>query len=78
MNDQITTATKTKPIEILVNNSPVSVPGHAETGASIKQAAGLPLDFSLYDPDGAAIGNEESIKVHHNERFIAISGQDVS
>lgn len=78
MNDQIATPTKTKPVEILVNNSPVSVPGHDETGASIKRAAGLPLDFTLYDPDGAAVGNEDSIKVHRNERFIAISGQDVS
>jgi hypothetical protein len=78
MTDQTATPTKTKPIEILVNNSPVSVPGHQETGASIKRAAGLPLDFTLYDPAGAAVGNEDPIKVHHAERFIAISGQDVS
>jgi len=44
----------------------------------IKEAAGLPLDFTLYDPSGATVDNEESIRVHHHERFIAISGQDVS
>ena len=75
---QTTTKTKTKPVEILVNNSPVTMPDHEDTGAAIKQAAGLPLDFTLYDPSGAAVDNEESIRVHHNERFIAISGQDVS
>ena len=78
MNDQTTTLTKTKPIEIFVNNSPVTVSGRDETGAAIKQAAGLPLDFTLYDPHGVAVDNEDSIRVHHHERFIAISGQDVS
>ena len=34
--------------------------------------------ITLYDPSGAAVDNEESIRVHHHERFIAISGQDVS
>ena len=72
------TQTKQKTIEILVNNSPVSVPDREDTGAEIKEAAGLPLDFTLYDPKGRAIENEEEIKVHRNERFIAISGQDVS
>jgi hypothetical protein len=78
MNDQVATATKSKPVEIFVNNSPVTVPGHKDTGAAIKRAAGLPLDFTLYDPSGAAVDNEQSIRLHHHERFIAISGQDVS
>jgi len=76
--NQTTTKTKPKTVEILVNNSPVALHDRNETGAEIKEAAGLPLDFTLYDPKGAAIDNEESIRVRHHERFIAISGQDVS
>lgn len=72
------TQTKIKTIEILVNNSPVTVPDRKVTGEEIKEAAGLPLDFTLYDSKGAAVGNQEGVKVHRNERFIAISGQDVS
>ena len=71
-------STKTKTIEIFVNNSPVTLPDRKVTGAEIKEAAQLPLDFTLYDPKGAAVGNGDEIKIHKNERFIAISGQDVS
>jgi hypothetical protein len=76
--NQTATRKKPKTIEILVNNSPVEIHDRDETGAEIKEAAGLPLDFTLYDPKGAAIDNEQSIRVHRHERFIAISGQDVS
>jgi len=76
--NQTTTKSKPQTIEILVNNSPVIVQDRNQTGAEIKEAAGLPLDFTLYDPKGATVDNEESIRVHRNERFIAISGQDVS
>jgi hypothetical protein len=75
---QTQTKTKIKTIEILVNNSPVVVPDREVTGAEIKEAAGLPLDFTLYDSKGVAVGNENEVKVHQKERFIAISGQDVS
>jgi hypothetical protein len=76
--NQTATRKKPKTIEILVNNSSVEIHDRDETGAEIKEAAGLPLDFTLYDPKGAAIDNEQSIRVRRHERFIAISGQDVS
>jgi hypothetical protein len=69
---------KPKPVTVLVNNQPVQLPDRDTTGADIKQAAGLPLDFKLYDPNGDEIGNEYELKVHPNEKFTAISGQDVS
>jgi hypothetical protein len=72
------TKTSSKTVEILVNNSPVVVPGRAVTGAEIKTAGHLSLAFTLYDPKGVAVGNDDEIKVHTHERFIAISGQDVS
>lgn len=70
--------TTLKLVEILVNNRPVGVPGHEVTSAQIKQAAGVPADFKLFGPDGDEIGNDQTVKVKHHERFTAISGQDVS
>jgi hypothetical protein len=75
-NEHFTTAPK--PVKILVNNRAVEVPGHEVTGAEIKHAAGVPADFKLYAPDGSEIGDGQTVKVKHDERFTAISGQDVS
>lgn len=66
-----------KEVAIFVNNRPVEVP-HEVTGAQIKQAAEVPADFKLYGPDGSEIADGQTIKVKHDERFTAISGQDVS
>ena len=75
-NERFTTAPKA--VKILVNNRAVDVPGHEVTGAQIKQAAEVPADFKLYGPDGSEIADGQSVKVKHDERFTAISGQDVS
>jgi hypothetical protein len=75
-DEQFTTAPKE--VRILVNNRAVEVPGHEVTGAQIKQAAGVPADFKLYGPDGNEITDAQTVKVKHDERFTAISGQDVS
>jgi Multiubiquitin len=69
------------PIEIFVNNKPVQVPHDELTGAEIKAAAGVPPDFSLFHEQGGKlipVGDDETVKVHPNERFRAVSGQDVS
>jgi Multiubiquitin len=65
-------------VTILVNNRPVEVPGHEVTGAQIKHAAGVPADFKLYGPEGSEIADGQTVRVRHDERFTAISGQDVS
>ncbi len=75
-NEQFTTAPKA--VKILVNNRAVEVPGHEVTGAQIKHAAEVPADFKLYGPDGTEITDGQTVKVKHDERFTAISGQDVS
>lgn len=74
------TETKAKPktITIFVNNNPVTLPDRETNGAEIKEAAGIPLEFKLYGPKGQEVTNEKPIRVHRNERFTAISGQDVS
>ena len=74
----VETKAKPKTITIFVNNNPVTLPDREATGAEIKQAAGLPLEFKLYDHKGQEIDNETSIRVHPKEKFTAISGQDVS
>jgi hypothetical protein len=75
-NEQFTTTPKA--VQILVNNRPVEVPGHEVNGAQIKHAAEVPADFKLYGPDGTEITDAQTVKVKHDERFTAISGQDVS
>jgi multiubiquitin len=67
-----------RPTTIRVNNKPVELPDRNTTGAAIKAAAGIPADFKLYGPNGAEIADDDDLKVHNNERFTAISGQDVS
>jgi hypothetical protein len=67
-----------KTVEIFVNNRPVQVTGHEPTGAEVKHAAEVPDSFKLYDPEGTEIGEEARVPVKAREKFIAISGQDVS
>jgi hypothetical protein len=67
-----------KSLTILVNNKPVDLPDRDTSGEEIKLAAGIPPDFKLYGPKGDEIPNEKAIRVHPNEKFTAISGQDVS
>ncbi len=69
-----------KLITIKVNKQDVVVRKHT-TGAQIKEAADVPLDFTLYQRHGKQhidIENDASVTVHENEKFIAVSGQDVS
>jgi len=71
----------TKTITILVNNQEVDVPKRELTGLEIKRAAGVPEDFTLYGRRGAhldEIADDEEVKVHERQEFVAVSGQDVS
>jgi hypothetical protein len=72
---------KPKPVEIEVNNKPVEMPSHSETGLAIKEKADVPADFTLYIKHGkelTEVADEQIIELHHKEKFIAVSGQDVS
>jgi hypothetical protein len=75
------TEAKAKTVTIVVNNKEVELPDHKTTGTQIKEAAGVPLDFTLYRKEGThldEVKNEEHITVHKGEQFVAVSGQDVS
>ncbi len=74
-------------IEVLVNERPVILESKDQTGLSIKQAAiaqgvGIQLDFVLSIERGGGktelIGDNDHIKVHPNERFLAIPNDDNS
>jgi hypothetical protein len=70
-----------KTITILVNNQEVQVSKRELTGLEIKQAAGVPDEFTLYRRRGShldEIADTEEVKVHEREEFVAVSGQDVS
>ena len=65
-------------VTIRVNNKPVQLTGPVVTGAEIKQAAGVPDEFQLFGPKDDPIADQEPVRVHKDEKFTAISGQDVS
>ena len=72
---------KAKMIPILVNNQPVELPEGEVTGLEIKQAAGVPTDFTLYHRRGShldEVADTAVVKIHPHEEFVAVSGQDVS
>jgi hypothetical protein len=81
MTPETTTAKPPKTVTVFVNNREVVLPDKEQTGAEIKTAAQIPLDFDLYIEHGSnldPVDNNERIKVHQHERFRAVSGQDVS
>ncbi len=74
-------------IEILVNEKPVHVEGRRQTGLSVKEAAiqqKVPIerDFVLSIERGGGktelVGDDQRIKVHKGERFLAIPNDDNS
>lgn len=74
-------------IEILVNEKPVYVEGHKQTGLSIKEAAihqKVPIerDFVLSIERGGGktelVRDDQEIEVHKHERFLAIPNDDNS
>jgi hypothetical protein len=72
---------KPKPVTIEVNNRTVQMPDREATGTEIKHHAQVPAEFMLYREHGGKlepVADDETIKLHDNERFRAVSGQDVS
>jgi hypothetical protein len=79
--------TNKEKIEVLVNELSVLLEGADQTGLSIKEAAikqkvPIQLDFLLSIELGGGktelIGDDQTIKVHAHERFIAIANDDNS
>ncbi len=75
------------PVEISVNDKPVTVEGPRTTGLEIKEAAvaqhvDIQLDFILSEelPGGRTriIGDTDTVTVHKGSRFVAIPNDDNS
>ena len=84
---RITTTSPKPRVEIHVNERPVHVIGHRQTGLEIKTAAiaqrvKIELDFLLYlvrhHHPNVPIGDDEEITVGHESRFHAIADDDNS
>lgn len=75
------------PVEVTVNERPVTLPDRTATGLEIKQAAiaqGVPiqLDFvlqrELSSGQHKVIGDQDVVRVHPKEKFMAIADDDNS
>jgi hypothetical protein len=70
-----------KLITILVNDKPVSFNSDTVTGSEIKAKAGVPPDSILYELRGEEripVGDNERVRIHEHERFLATPGGVVS
>jgi hypothetical protein len=60
---------------IFVNNQPFETEEHQLTGAQVKQLAGIPSDYELFQVRGdhtVPVGNEEIVHIHEKLHFRAI------
>jgi hypothetical protein len=68
--------TKTKAnFTFFVNNQEFHTSEHELTGSQIKQLAGMPADYELFQVRGSEtvpVGNEEAVHMHENLHFRAI------
>jgi len=62
-------------ITIFVNNKDFDTDEKELTGGQIKEIAGVPADYELFEVKGShtvPIGNEEKVKLHNKQQFRAI------
>jgi L-cysteine desulfidase len=89
MNDkpEQTKGAPAKAVDILVNGKPVTVPDKEVTGLQIKEAAiaqgvNIKLNFLVFrdlsNGQQASVKDDETIKVHHKERFDVLCNDDHS
>ena len=72
---------KPEKITIFVNDRPIVFDIKEVTGSQIKSKASVPSDSILYELRGEnriPVGNDETIKLHENEKFLDVPGGNVS
>ena len=75
------TTLEKRTITITVNDTHVTFDSDMVTGSQIKSKAGVPSDSTLYKLQGEnriPIGDNEQVRIHENERFLAVPGGTVS
>jgi Multiubiquitin len=70
-----------QPVTVVINDKHVTFPNGDVTGRQIKEAAGIPLDYSLYlrhPGDNEPISNDELVELHEGDRFFSRPPSNVS
>jgi len=60
---------------VFVNNSEFQTNEHQLTGAQIKNLAGMPADYELFEVRGdqtIPVGNDQEVQIHNKIHFRAI------
>lgn len=60
---------------VIVNNAEFTTHEHTLTGLQIKQLAGIPGDYELFEVKGAnsvPVGNDDEVHIHNKITFRAI------
>lgn len=79
-------AGKPRTVQVTVNNQPVQLPEHEQTGlqiklAAIEQGVAIRPTFQLSVKRGQryeVIGDADRVEVHHGEQFLAVAPDDNS
>lgn len=75
------TKTRTRPIEIFVNDTKVTFDTDDATGAQIKAKAGVPPDYSLYlraEGSNEPIADTEEVELKPGQHFFSRPPSNVS
>ncbi len=81
MAEHETTHTKSKTVQVFVNDKKVSFGAEEVTGAQIKSAAGIPADYSLYrrvKGSNEPIGDAELVDLEEGEHFFTRPPSNIS
>lgn len=86
MSDQLDTrtdlgGTEHRPVTVVINGTRVTFPTDDVTGRQIKEAADIPLDYSLYlrhPGDNEPISNDEHVELHEGGQFFSRPPSNVS
>jgi len=86
VSDQLDTridreGTKHRPVTVVINGARVTFPTDDVTGRQIKEAGGIPLDYSLYlrhPGDNEPISNDEPVELHEGDHFFSRPPSNVS
>ena len=86
MSDQLETRAdhevkEQQPVTVIINDTRVTFPTDDVTGRRIKEAGGIPLNYSLYlrhHGDNEPISNDERVELHEGDHFFSRPPSNVS
>ena len=86
MSDQLDTridheGKEPEPVTVIINDKHVTFPSDDVTGRQIKEAGGIPLNYSLYlrhPGENEPISNDEQVELHEGDHFFSRPPSNVS